>query len=125
MRQAGIRASGHQLRHAFAGELLRLGTPFSMLQELLGHTHISSTRVYIKIDLAQCGKSLTTTRRTTEMDKPPELDYQSFLAGAIRDYLDYLDHLGFRVVGPAYALGRIDRFPVEHQVESFGTIPAG
>ena len=53
MRQAGVRASGHQLRHAFASELLRLGTPFSTLQELLGHTHISSTQVYTKIDLAQ------------------------------------------------------------------------
>ena len=53
MRQAGVRASGHQLRHAFAIELLRLGTPFSTLQELLGHTHISSTQVYTKIDLAQ------------------------------------------------------------------------
>jgi integrase/recombinase XerD len=53
MRQAGLRASGHQLRHAFAGELLRVGTPFSTLQELLGHTHLSSTRVYTKIDLAQ------------------------------------------------------------------------
>lgn len=53
------------------------------------------------------------------MDKLPELDYQSFLAEAIRDYLDYLDHLGFRVVGPAYALRRIDRFLVDQQVESF------
>jgi integrase/recombinase XerD len=53
MRQAGIRTSGHQLRHAFAGELLRMGTSYSTLQELLGHTHISSTLVYTKIDLAQ------------------------------------------------------------------------
>ena len=53
MRRAGVRASGHQLRHAFASELLRMGTPFSTLQELLGHTHISSTQVYTKIDLAQ------------------------------------------------------------------------
>jgi site-specific recombinase XerD len=53
MRQASVRASGHQLRHAFASELLRLGTPYSTLQELLGHTHISSTRVYTKIDLRQ------------------------------------------------------------------------
>ena len=53
MRQAGLRASGHQLRHAFASELLRLGTPYSTLQELLGHTHISSTQVYTKIDLTQ------------------------------------------------------------------------
>jgi site-specific recombinase XerD len=53
MRRAGVRASGHQLRHAFASELLRLGTPFPTLQELLGHTHLSSTQVYTKIDLAQ------------------------------------------------------------------------
>jgi len=53
------------------------------------------------------------------MEKLPELDYHSFLAEAIRDYLDYLDHLGFRVVGPAYALGRIDRFLIDHHVESF------
>jgi integrase/recombinase XerD len=53
------------------------------------------------------------------MDKRPELDYQSFLAEAIRDYLDYLDHLGFRVVSPAYALARLDRFLVEHHIESF------
>ncbi len=53
MRQAGIRASGHQLRHAFARELLRAGASFSTLQELLGHSHFSSTQVYTKIDLAQ------------------------------------------------------------------------
>ena len=53
MWQASIPASGHPLRHAFASELLRLGTPFSTLQELLGHTHISSTQVYTKIDLRQ------------------------------------------------------------------------
>ena len=53
------------------------------------------------------------------MDKFPQLDYQSFLTEAIRDYLDYLDHLGFRVVGPAYALARIDRFLAEHHVDSF------
>ena len=53
------------------------------------------------------------------MDEPPKLDYQSFLAEAMRDYLDYLDHLGFHVVTPAYALARIDRFLVEHRIESF------
>jgi integrase/recombinase XerD len=53
------------------------------------------------------------------MDEPLQLDYQSFLAQAMRDYLDYLDHLGFRVVTPAYALARLDRFLVEHRIESF------
>ena len=35
------------------------------------------------------------------MDKMPELNYRSFLADAIRDYLDYLDHLGFSIVTQA------------------------
>jgi integrase/recombinase XerD len=53
MRRAGIKASGHCLRHAFAGELLRSGVSFPTLQQLLGHSHFSSTLMYTKIDLAQ------------------------------------------------------------------------
>jgi site-specific recombinase XerD len=53
MHAAGVAASGHQLRHGFASELLRVGVNFSTLQELLGHSHISSTRIYTKIDLVQ------------------------------------------------------------------------
>jgi integrase/recombinase XerD len=53
MHAAGIAGSCHQLRHGFAGELLRVGIKYSTLQELLGHSHISSTRAYTKIDLAQ------------------------------------------------------------------------
>jgi site-specific recombinase XerD len=53
MHQAGIRASAHWLRHAFAGEALRSGISFSILQEILGHSHFSSTQIYTKIDLAR------------------------------------------------------------------------
>jgi site-specific recombinase XerD len=53
MRLAGISATGHQLRHAFASALLRSGTPYSTLQELLGHADFTSTQVYTKIDLLQ------------------------------------------------------------------------
>lgn len=53
MLQAGIRGSGHWLRHAFASELLRSGVSFPTLQDLLGHSHVSSTLVYTKIDLLQ------------------------------------------------------------------------
>lgn len=53
MRQAGIRGSGHGLRHGFAGEMLRAGVSFSTLQELLGHSNFTSTQVYTKIDLVQ------------------------------------------------------------------------
>jgi integrase/recombinase XerC len=53
MHQAGIAESGHGLRHAFASELLRSGVSFPTLQQLLGHSHFSSTLIYTKIDLAQ------------------------------------------------------------------------
>ncbi|MGH9882952.1 MAG: tyrosine-type recombinase/integrase [Pyrinomonadaceae bacterium] len=53
MHAAAITASGHQLRHAFASELLRAGVGFSTLQELLGHSHFSSTQIYTKIDLVR------------------------------------------------------------------------
>jgi integrase/recombinase XerD len=53
MSRAGIRGSGHCLRHAFASELLRSGVSFPTLQELLGHNHFSSTQVYTKIDVVQ------------------------------------------------------------------------
>jgi integrase/recombinase XerD len=59
------------------------------------------------------------TPSTTEMDKLPELDYQSFLAQAMRDYLDYLDHLGFAIVWRAYALRRLDRFLVDQAIKDF------
>ena len=54
--------------------------------------------------------------RTCDMEKVPELNYQSFLADAMRDYLEYLDHLGFSIVGHAYNLRRIDRFLAENHV---------
>jgi site-specific recombinase XerD len=53
MRRTGIQGSGHGLRHAFASQLLRAGVSFPTLQQLLGHSHFSSTRVYTKIDLVQ------------------------------------------------------------------------
>ena len=52
----------------------------------------------------------------TDMNQLPELNYESFLADAMRDYLDYLDHLGFSTVMQTYNLKWIDRFLVEHQV---------
>lgn len=53
MREAGIRGSGHGLRHGFAGEMLRAGVSFSTLQELLGHSNFTSTQIYTKIDFVQ------------------------------------------------------------------------
>ena len=52
------------------------------------------------------------------MDTMPEWNYRSFLADAIRDCLDYLDHLGFSAVAQASNLRRIDDFLVENNIGS-------
>ena len=60
-----------------------------------------------------------TIPKTTDMKKMPKLNYESFLADAMRDYLDYLDALGFSTAMPVYYLRRIDRFLVEHHIRHF------
>lgn len=50
------------------------------------------------------------------MQKLPQVSYRSFLAGAMSDYLDYLDHLGFSLREPAYILRRIDGFLIERNI---------
>lgn len=54
--------------------------------------------------------------KATEMDTLPDLYYKSFLAAAMRDYLDYLDHLGFSTAMQVYNLKCIDRFLIEHRI---------
>ncbi len=49
---AGIkdsRAHPHTFRHSYAVHLLRQGVPVTVLKDLLGHSNISSTLVYLRI----------------------------------------------------------------------------
>jgi integrase/recombinase XerD len=52
------------------------------------------------------------------MKPKPDLNFRSFLADAMSDYLDYLDHLGFRIEPQASSLRRIDRFLAENHIGS-------
>ena len=50
-RRAGIAASAHAIRHAFATRLMEHETPIKTIADLLGHKSIGTTFIYTKVDL--------------------------------------------------------------------------
>jgi site-specific recombinase XerD len=57
-RRVGIRATPHSFRHSYATHLLRNGAPLPAIQALLGHSSLTSTQIYLGVDVSDLKKMI-------------------------------------------------------------------
>jgi integrase/recombinase XerC len=68
-KQQNIKASPHQLRHSFATDLLNNGARINDISELLGHSSLSATSIYTKLNTTTKYKQYQKAHPLEQKDK--------------------------------------------------------
>lgn len=58
LHNADVDATGHQLRHTFASDLIRGGAPLRDVQAALGHSSLKATEVYLPLEVQGLRKAM-------------------------------------------------------------------